>query len=74
MAAVPSLQKICVAATLTALTSLAGLLTTASKNDGKYLYNTATVPFLAECIKLALSLALLAREVAHNPKVGPSFL
>lgn len=63
-------RSICAACALTLLTSLAGLLTAASKTDGAYSYNTATVPFVAECIKLSLSLLLLARERASSAAVS----
>ena len=50
---------------LTLLTSSLGLLTTASKSkDGSYAYNSATVPFLAESLKLAVSGYLLQRQVS----------
>lgn len=44
--------KLMMAATLTLATSSQGLLTTASKSNGEYRYNFATVPFLAEVLKL----------------------
>ena len=51
---------------LTVLTSAHGLLTTASQNaDGGYNYNVATVPLLAEVLKLSFSLFLLQRETRH---------
>ncbi|GHP04272.1 hypothetical protein PPROV_000302600 [Pycnococcus provasolii] len=53
-------QTLLVAAILTVATSSQGLLTTASKtHDGKYAYNFATVPLLAETLKLVVSAALL---------------
>lgn len=52
------------------LTSSLGLLTTASKsNDGGYAYNSATVPFLAECLKLLVSVYLLRSQMRNNPEV-----
>jgi UDP-sugar transporter A1/2/3 len=45
-------QKLSIAIVLTLATSSQGLLTTASKENGIYTYNFATVPFLAEAIKL----------------------
>jgi len=45
-------QKLSIAIVLTLATSSQGLLTTASKENGIYTYNFATVPFLAEVIKL----------------------
>ncbi len=59
-----------VAALLTVLSSLHGLLATASKTNGSYAYNSATVPFLAEATKLLISLSLLARERLRDPQ-GP---
>ena len=47
-----------------------GLLTTASKTDGRYAYNFATVPLLAECLKLVISSALLQRQVAVQPELA----
>ena len=46
-----------------------GLLTTASKTDGEYRYNFATVPFLAECLKLLISCWLLRRQTVKTPEV-----
>ncbi|CAN6460826.1 unnamed protein product [Victoria cruziana] len=51
-----------VAALLTILTSAQGILTTLSKTNGGYKYDYATVPFLAEVFKLAVSCFLLWRE------------
>ena len=45
-----------------------GLLTTASKSDGVYKYNFATVPLLAELIKLITSALLLSRQITADPK------
>ena len=45
-----------------------GLLTTASKSDGVYRYNFATVPLLAELIKLITSALLLSRQISADPK------
>lgn len=45
-----------------------GLLTTASKSDGVYKYNFATVPLLAELIKLLTSALLLSRQISADPK------
>ena len=56
---------------LTLLTSSLGLLTTASKSaDGSYAYNSASVPFLAECLKLAVSLYLLRSQMRSNPEAA----
>ncbi|KDD75163.1 nucleotide-sugar transporter [Helicosporidium sp. ATCC 50920] len=55
------------AALLTVLTSSLGLLTTASKTDGKYLYNSATVPFFAEVLKLVLSWHFLQEQRRKDP-------
>lgn len=54
------------ATVLTLATSSQGLLTTASKIDGKYRYNFATVPFLAEIIKLLVSVAFLRQAIASS--------
>lgn len=50
------------AAALTVFTSSQGILTTLSQSGGKYLYDYGTIPFLAELLKLAVSLFLLWRE------------
>ncbi len=44
-----------------------GLLTSASKHEGTYRYNFATVPFLAELLKLIISSVLLQRQRQTNP-------
>ncbi|CAN0925915.1 CMP-sialic acid transporter 1 [Linum grandiflorum] len=51
-----------VAVLLTVLTSSQGILTTLSQTKGRYLYDYATVPFLAELYKLVVSASLLWRE------------
>lgn len=56
-----------VAALLTVLTSSQGILTTLSQSNGGYRYDYATVPFLAEAFKLAVSSFLLWREIRANP-------
>ncbi|EXC02948.1 CMP-sialic acid transporter 1 [Morus notabilis] len=56
-----------VAALLTILTSSQGILTTLSQSNGKYLYDYATVPFLAEVFKLVVSSILLWRECQASP-------
>ncbi|KAG6781148.1 hypothetical protein POTOM_014037 [Populus tomentosa] len=56
-----------VAVLLTILTSSQGILTTLSQSNGKYLYDYATVPFLAEVFKLLLSTLLLWRECRISP-------
>ncbi|XP_050229849.1 CMP-sialic acid transporter 1 [Mercurialis annua] len=56
-----------VAALLTILTSSQGILTTLSQTNGKYLYDYATVPFLAEFFKLVVSCILLWRERRVSP-------
>lgn len=61
-------QKLSIAIVLTLATSSQGLLTTASKENGIYTYNFATVPFLAEVIKLITSSALLYCQVIIDPK------
>ena len=47
-----------------------GLLTTASKTNGGYAYNFATVPLLAELLKLAISAALLQRQRRTKPEAA----
>lgn len=44
-----------------------GLLTSASKHEGVYKYNFATVPFLAELLKLIISSVLLQRQKQTSP-------
>ncbi|QCD77551.1 CMP-sialic acid transporter 1 [Vigna unguiculata] len=56
-----------VAALLTVLTSSQGILTTLSQSNGEYKYDYATVPFLAEVFKLAVSCFLLWRECQKSP-------
>ncbi|XVF33211.1 hypothetical protein REPUB_Repub17cG0148800 [Reevesia pubescens] len=51
-----------VASLLTILTSSQGILTTLSQSNGKYKYDYATVPFLAEVYKLIVSSVFLWRE------------
>lgn len=51
-----------VAAALTVFTSSQGILTTLSQSGRGYKYDYATVPFLAELLKLAISAFLLWRE------------
>ncbi|TQE08443.1 hypothetical protein C1H46_005918 [Malus baccata] len=58
-----------VAALLTVLTSSQGILTTLSQSNGKYKYDYATVPFLAEVFKLIVSCLLLWRECRISPSV-----
>ena len=55
------------AALLACVTSAHGLLTTASlRGKEKYSYNVATVPLLAEALKLSISFVLLRREMSLN--------
>lgn len=54
------------AVVLTLATSSQGLLTTASKIDGRYRYNFATVPFLAEILKLIVSTVFLRQAMATS--------
>lgn len=62
-----SARTVAAACMLTAVTSAHGLLTTASQNsDGGYSYNVATVPLLAEVLKLGCSLFLLQRETISS--------
>ncbi|XP_042425585.1 CMP-sialic acid transporter 1-like isoform X1 [Zingiber officinale] len=51
-----------VAALLTLLTSSQGILTTLSQSNGKYSYDYATIPFLAEVFKLVVSSFFLWKE------------
>ena len=47
-----------------------GILTTASKSDeNTYRYNVATVPLLAELLKLCVSAVLLRLEIRRNSNV-----
>ncbi|KAK4268859.1 hypothetical protein QN277_022089 [Acacia crassicarpa] len=56
-----------VATLLTILTSSQGILTTLSQSNGGYKYDYATVPFLAEVFKLAVSSLLLRKEFLKSP-------
>ncbi|WCJ22379.1 CMP-sialic acid transporter 1 [Euphorbia peplus] len=56
-----------VASFLTVFTSSQGILTTLSQSNGKYKYDYATVPFLAEVFKLLVSSFLLWRECRDSP-------
>ncbi|CAI0441589.1 unnamed protein product [Linum tenue] len=58
-----------VAVLLTVLTSSQGILTTLSQTKGSYLYDYATVPFLAEFFKLVVSGLLLWREFRATPSM-----
>lgn len=51
-----------VAALLTVLTSSQGILTTLSQTNGRYRYDYATIPFLAEIFKLLVSSFFLWKE------------
>lgn len=62
MPAVTGMRKLVVAATLTLLTCSQGLLMEASKVEGHYQYNVATVPLLAEAIKFIISCILLYKQ------------
>ncbi|KAL2345884.1 hypothetical protein Fmac_007169 [Flemingia macrophylla] len=61
------MQWYLVAALLTVLTSSQGVLTTLSQSNGHYKYDYATVPFLAEVFKLAVSSLLLWKECQKSP-------
>jgi len=63
-------KTILVAGVLTITTSSQGLLTTASKSGGEYAYNFATVPFLAEVLKLLISCWLLRQQRQHDPEAA----
>mmetsp|Transcript_20867 Transcript_20867/g.62797 ORF Transcript_20867/g.62797 Transcript_20867/m.62797 type:complete len:334 (+) Transcript_20867:371-1372(+) len=66
-----STKYIVAASGLTLTTSSLGLLTTASKSaDGTYAYNSATVPFLAELLKLLISIHLLRQQLRTSPEVA----
>ncbi|XP_006657011.1 CMP-sialic acid transporter 1 [Oryza brachyantha] len=56
------MQWYLVAALLTVLTSSQGILTTLSQSNGKYKYDYATIPFLAELFKLSVSSFFLWKE------------
>ncbi|KAK2976659.1 hypothetical protein RJ640_012333 [Escallonia rubra] len=56
------MQWYVVASVLTVLTSSQGILTTLSQTNGRYRYDYATVPFLAEAFKLLVSSVFLWRE------------
>lgn len=56
------LRTLTVAAALTIFTSSQGILTTLSQTGGKYLYDYGTVPFLAELLKLVVSIFMIWRE------------
>eukprot|EP00899_Mesostigma_viride_P019759 jgi/Mesvir1/27785/Mv07467-RA.1 len=67
-AAGPSgLKKFVVAVLLSVVTSSQGLITTATKVGGKYLYDPATVPLLSETVKLIVSAVLLKRDSMKDP-------
>ena len=50
------------------LTSSVALLTHASKLDGGYAYNTYSVPFFSELLKVCISAILLAMDHKGKPK------
>ncbi|MFQ6637092.1 hypothetical protein Gotur_013596 [Gossypium turneri] len=56
-----------VASLLTILTSSQGIVTTLSQTNGKYKYDYATIPFLAEVFKLIVSSVFLWRERKKSP-------
>ena len=60
-------KNLVAAALLALVTSAHGLLTTASLGGKeKYSYNVATVPLLAEAVKLSISFLLLRREMSSK--------
>ncbi|KAL2478710.1 CMP-sialic acid transporter 1 [Forsythia ovata] len=61
------MQWYVVASLLTILTSSQGILTTLSQSNGGYKYDYATVPFLAEVLKLIVSSVLLWRDCQKSP-------
>jgi len=60
--------KLAVAVTLTLLTCSQGILMAASKVDGKYPYNIATVPLFSELTKLIFSAFFLYRAKNSDPQ------
>ena len=50
---------------------LQGILTAASKVNGKYEYNFATIPFISEVIKFVVSAALLRKALASKSSAKP---
>ena len=68
MVAITGTRKLWVALTLTCFTCSQGLLMEGSKVGGKYPYNSATVPLLAEFTKLIMSLVLLRGAYKKDPK------
>lgn len=65
---IDTMQMIVVAGVLTLLTSSQGILTALSQSNGSYKYNYATIPFLAEIFKLAVSCFLLWRQLGALPR------
>ncbi|KAA0032985.1 CMP-sialic acid transporter 1 isoform X1 [Cucumis melo var. makuwa] len=61
------MQWYIVALLLTVLTSSQGILTTLSQSNGRYDYDYATVPFLAEVFKLLVSSLFLWKESQKSP-------
>ncbi|KAI7735314.1 hypothetical protein M8C21_029731 [Ambrosia artemisiifolia] len=61
------MQWYVVASLLTLLTSSQGILTTLSQTHGRYNYDYATIPFLAEIFKLLVSTIFLWRECKKSP-------
>jgi len=59
-------KKIAAAATLTCLTCSQGLLMEASKVNGHYPYNVATVPLMSELMKFVLSSFLLYQQYSKD--------
>eukprot|EP00192_Tetraselmis_astigmatica_P011021 CAMPEP_0117648602 /NCGR_PEP_ID=MMETSP0804-20121206/501_1 /TAXON_ID=1074897 /ORGANISM="Tetraselmis astigmatica, Strain CCMP880" /LENGTH=369 /DNA_ID=CAMNT_0005454233 /DNA_START=529 /DNA_END=1638 /DNA_ORIENTATION=- len=72
MAAGKGTQTLVCAVVLTLATSSQGLFTTASKVDGLYLYNFATVPFFSEILKLLVSVCFLLRMKLQGETVKMS--
>ena len=61
-------NTVIVVTVLTCTTTFQAIVTTASKTNGDFEYNTGTVIFLAELIKLIFSVGSLKRELSVNPK------
>uniref|UniRef100_A0A061SGM7 Solute carrier family 35 (UDP-sugar transporter), member A1/2/3 n=1 Tax=Tetraselmis sp. GSL018 TaxID=582737 RepID=A0A061SGM7_9CHLO len=68
MSEISGTTKLGVAVTLTLLTCSQGIMMAASKVDGKYPYNIATVPLFSELTKLIVSAFLLYRCKVKDPK------
>eukprot|EP00192_Tetraselmis_astigmatica_P013446 CAMPEP_0117657502 /NCGR_PEP_ID=MMETSP0804-20121206/5365_1 /TAXON_ID=1074897 /ORGANISM="Tetraselmis astigmatica, Strain CCMP880" /LENGTH=320 /DNA_ID=CAMNT_0005463961 /DNA_START=303 /DNA_END=1265 /DNA_ORIENTATION=+ len=61
-------KKLAVAVTLTLLTCSQGIMMAASKVNGEYPYNVATVPLFSEVTKLVISMFFLYQAKQADPK------